>query len=66
VVGSVFLCQHDGGAGRNVMVYLVTKRLKYPPNAPPTMEALSLEEPRSLIHSAMRCRCIHALYTVEE
>ena len=30
VVGSVFFCQHDGGAGRNVMVYLVTKRLKYP------------------------------------
>jgi hypothetical protein len=30
------------------------------------MEALSLEEPQSLIHSAMRCGCIHALYTVEE
>ena len=24
------LITHDGGAGRNVMVYLVTKRLKYP------------------------------------
>ena len=28
-----------GGAGGNVMVYLVTKRLKYPSNAPPTREA---------------------------
>jgi hypothetical protein len=26
----MFLCPHHGGAGRNVMVYLVTKQLKYP------------------------------------
>jgi len=30
VVGRVLLFPHDGGAGRNVMVYLVTKQLKYP------------------------------------
>ena len=30
VVGRAPLFLHDGGAGRNVMVYLVTKRLKYP------------------------------------
>ena len=30
VVGRAPLFPHDGGAGRNVMVYLVTKRLKYP------------------------------------
>ena len=30
VVGSVFLFPHDGSAGRNAMVYLVTKQLKYP------------------------------------
>jgi hypothetical protein len=30
MVGRVLLFPHDGGAGRNVMVYLVTKRLKYP------------------------------------
>ena len=30
VVGRALLFPHDGGAGRNVMVYLVTKRLKYP------------------------------------
>jgi hypothetical protein len=30
VVGRVPLFPHDGSAGRNVMVYLVTKQLKYP------------------------------------
>jgi hypothetical protein len=30
VVGRALLFPHDGGAGRKVMVYLVTKRLKYP------------------------------------
>jgi hypothetical protein len=30
MVGRVLLFSHDGGAGRNVVVYLVTKRLKYP------------------------------------
>jgi hypothetical protein len=30
VVERVLLFPHDGGAGRDVMVYLVTKRLKYP------------------------------------
>jgi hypothetical protein len=30
VVGRALLFPYDGGAGRNVMVYLVTKRLKYP------------------------------------
>jgi len=29
-VGRALLFSHDGGAGRNVMVYLVTKRLKCP------------------------------------
>ena len=29
-VGSVRFFPHDGGAGRNVMIYLVTKQLKYP------------------------------------
>jgi len=30
VVGRALLFPHDGSAGRDVMVYLVTKRLKYP------------------------------------
>ena len=30
VLRSVFLFPHGGDAGGNVMVYLVTKRLKYP------------------------------------
>jgi hypothetical protein len=29
-VGRAFLFPHDGGAGRKMMVYLVTKQLKYP------------------------------------
>jgi len=30
VVGRALLFPQDGGAGRDVMVYLVTKQLKYP------------------------------------
>jgi len=30
VVGRALLFPYDGGAGRNVMVYLVTKQLKWP------------------------------------
>ena len=30
VVGSVLRLPYDSGAGRQVMVYLVTKQLKYP------------------------------------
>jgi len=30
VVGRAFRFPHDGGAGRDVMVYLITKQLKWP------------------------------------